>query len=668
MACRSAGAALLLWLFTHSAAFAQAPGAPTAADTPPVATLSLEDLLKLEVDTVVTASKFVQNTSEAPASVTVITAEEIRLQGYRTLSDVLRSVRGMYVSYDRNYSYIGVRGFARPGDYNTRVLLMIDGHRLNDGIYDMALIGTELPLDLELVDRIEVIRGPSSSLYGASAFFGVVNVITRPAGGVDHGELSFEGGGLETMRVRGAVAGHSAAGVEGLFSVTGYRSSGQRRLYFPEFDSPDTNHGIARNLDSDAVASAFAHVTYRGFSAEATYGSRSKDVPTGSYDTLFDLPGTMTVDSRGYLTLGYNGRLRGWAVNANAGYDRYDYVGHYRYDAGDGVDYLPYDDSALAETLSGDVTLARRFARHTVTVGTDWRWNLTQNQHAQDWTGVLIDVRGRSLTAGTYVQDEFLVAPRVRVNAGLRYDHYESFGGTLNPRFGVIVTPRDKSVLKILAGRAFRAPNDYELYYFNRSTMPALNPEAIWTGEVAWEQQVAAHLTASASVYQYRVESLIDQIATDATPDGIAFVNNSAVTARGLELEAQGSWGRGLRVRAAHAFGRASDDGSRERLSNSPANLTTINVIAPIGASGIVAAANVQIIGARRTLLGERVEAAGVTNLTISRRQVAKRVDVACSVYNLFDVEHPDPGASEHRQQTIPQDGRTALLRLTWRF
>ena len=72
-----------------------------------------------------------------------------------------------------------MRGFSRPGDFNSRILLQIDGHRLNDNIFDTAAIGTEFPLDIDLIDRIEFMRGPGSSLYGSNAFFGVINIITR---------------------------------------------------------------------------------------------------------------------------------------------------------------------------------------------------------------------------------------------------------------------------------------------------------------------------------------------------------------------------------------------------------------------------------------------------------------------------------------------------------
>jgi outer membrane receptor for ferrienterochelin and colicins len=145
---------------------------------------SLEELMKIEVASVTGAAKHEQRVTEAPSSVTVITAAEIRSFGWRTLGEALRSVRGFYATYDRNYTYLGVRGFARPTDYNNRVLFLIDGHRINDNVYDAGYVGTETPIDLDLIERIEVIRGPGSALYGSSAFFGVVNIITRRGGSI----------------------------------------------------------------------------------------------------------------------------------------------------------------------------------------------------------------------------------------------------------------------------------------------------------------------------------------------------------------------------------------------------------------------------------------------------------------------------------------------------
>src|ERR1700733_14150528 len=118
---------------------------------PDLADMSLEQLTQINV---YSASKHEQSVSDAPSSVTVITAAEI-----------LGTVRGFYIPSDRYQSYIGVRGFGRLGDWNSRILLLVDGHRINDSVLGQAFIGLEFPVDIDLIERIEIIRGPSSSLY-----------------------------------------------------------------------------------------------------------------------------------------------------------------------------------------------------------------------------------------------------------------------------------------------------------------------------------------------------------------------------------------------------------------------------------------------------------------------------------------------------------------------
>ena len=145
--------------FTLALVAALAMWSPVSAQTR-LPDLSLEDLMKLDAGQVFGASERLQPVMEAPASVTFITAEEIARFGYRTLADILRSVRGMYVTNDRNFSYIGTRGFSKPGDYNSRILLLINGHRVNDNVFGQAEIGAEFGLDPAMFERVEVIRGP----------------------------------------------------------------------------------------------------------------------------------------------------------------------------------------------------------------------------------------------------------------------------------------------------------------------------------------------------------------------------------------------------------------------------------------------------------------------------------------------------------------------------
>src|SRR4051812_3159242 len=173
---------------------------------PPASTASTgggeESIMFQNIPSVYGAVKYDQKVTEAPASTTIITADQIKKYGYRNFTQILDSVPGFFTTNDRNYDYVGIRGFNRPGDYNSRVLLLIDNHRLNDAVYDQAPIGNDGPIDVDLIDRVEIIRGPSSSLYGTNAFFGVINVITKRGKDLKGLEVSGEAGTFDSYKSR----------------------------------------------------------------------------------------------------------------------------------------------------------------------------------------------------------------------------------------------------------------------------------------------------------------------------------------------------------------------------------------------------------------------------------------------------------------------------------
>ena len=215
-----------------------APAAPVAAQQP-LPDLSLEELMRIDAGRVFGASERIQPVTEAPASVSFITAEEIARYGYRTLADILRGVRGMYVTDDRNFSLLGTRGFAKPGDYNSRILLLVNGHRVNDNVFGQAEIGAEFGIDPAMFERVEIIRGPASSLYGDSAFFAVVNVITRSGASLDgvarRGRRRHIGHAVDPRQRRADVSrtvwtSRCRAHTNGAPAC--------ERLYFPAFDAP----------------------------------------------------------------------------------------------------------------------------------------------------------------------------------------------------------------------------------------------------------------------------------------------------------------------------------------------------------------------------------------------------------------------------------------------
>ncbi|MDH3383981.1 MAG: TonB-dependent receptor plug domain-containing protein, partial [Deltaproteobacteria bacterium] len=292
--------------------------------------MSLEELMNIPV---YGASKYEQKLTEAPSSVSIVTSRDISKYGYRTLTDIIRGQRGFYVTYDRNYHYMGNRGFLRPGDYNSRVLLLVDGHRTNDALYDSAAIGTSFILDVDLIDRVEFIRGPSSSLYGSNAFFGVINVITKTGKAYRGAELSGEAGSFETYKARATYGNRGESGIQGVVSGTWYDSQGDDRLFFPEFDDPLTNNGIAENADGDKYYSFFTTLSWHDFTLQGAYNERDKDIPTAPWDTFFNDSRTMTRDGLAYVVLKYERYFgRGWNVQAKASYNHYWYDGDYVYD------------------------------------------------------------------------------------------------------------------------------------------------------------------------------------------------------------------------------------------------------------------------------------------------------------------------------------------------
>jgi outer membrane receptor for ferrienterochelin and colicins len=654
----SAGALILTLAATVTVVLAQTPD--------DLAAKSLEDLMTMEVASVYSASKHSQKVTEAPSSVSIVTSEQIQRYGYRTLAEILSSVRGFYVTYDRNYTYLGVRGFARPGDYNTRVLVLVDGHRINDNVYDQALLGRELPVEVDLIERVEVVRGSSSSLYGTSAFFAVVNVITKLGREVDGIEVSAEGASYGTYKTRVSYGKKVTENLEVLLSASHHSSRGQQ-LYFGEYDAPETNNGIAEDADGETANTFLANISFKDLTLQATYGNREKAVPTGSFGTLFNDPRTRTTDRRGYLDLKYERTFTNQTgVLARVSYDSYRYDGTYIYD----FEFPINQDRSRGRWFGAEFQLTKSLRNHRLTLGTEYRDNLAQNQGNLDVGSPdpPLDDRRKSKNFGVFLQDEFVIRENLIFSAGARYDHHSTFGGSIKPRLALIFHPVAKTTVKLLYGEAFRAPNVYELYFFGNeaSSNANLKPETIRTTELVFEKYLGDHVRVSASGYIYRIKGLISQ-QTDAD-DLITFVNREEIASKGLEFEIEGKMVGGFEGNLAYTLQKTRDQFTGLDLSNSPRHLAKLNLIAPILKRRIFAGFQLQHTSERGTLNGSKVPGFYLANLTVFSRQLLKGVEASFGAYNLFNETYSDPGSEEHLQNAIEQNGRNMRVKFTYRF
>jgi outer membrane receptor for ferrienterochelin and colicins len=667
---RCRGFAALLWAMSAFPAFAAEQSASPSQN---LTDLSLQQLLEMPVQLVYAASKYEQKVARAPASVSIVTADEIRRHGFRTLADVLRSMRGVYISNDRNYTYLGMRGFLRPGDYNSRVLLLIDGHRMNDNIYSGTYVGREGAIDVSTIERVEFVRGPGSSIYGSNAFFGIVNVITKGAEQAQGLEISGDAGTLDSYEGRVSYANRFTDQASALLTGSYYTSDGQDKLYFREFDprvSDDpraANNGIAQGLDSEDAFNLFGKLQLNEFTVSAFFTSRNKQVPTASFDTLFNDPSERTRDRHGYFDLKYEHHYSAnLSVLGRTFYDHYEYSGGYPYD------YGVLRDAALGEWAGTEWQLTGKlFDRHAFVTGVEYRENLRAQQLSYDDLTprvYYVDSDERSRDVGVFVQDEISLTTHVLLNAGLRYDHYfEGFGGTLNPRMGLIYAPDDNRSFKALYGQAFRAPTPFEqFYYLGTQERQALEPETIRTYELAYQQTLNRHHRLDVSLFHYDIEDLISQITNS---DGDTYYANlSRARAKGIEIEVEGRYDNGIQAQLSYTLQRAEDAVTGEELSSSPRGLAKFNLLAPLAGEKLSLGAELLFQGSMRTLASSRESSFWIGNLTLTSRWPVMGLEIAGGVYNVLDAQYGYVGAEEHLQDVIQQDGRTYRVKLTKRF
>ncbi|MBI3184430.1 MAG: TonB-dependent receptor [Myxococcales bacterium] len=623
------------------------------------------------------ASKSVSSADEAPASITVISSEELRAFGFHTLAEALSSVRGLFVTDDRVYTRLGIRGFSPPGDYNTRVLILWDGHSMNDIWAGQGYAGRDLSADLDEVERIEVVRGPGSALYGTGAFFAVINVVPRQHLFGKNGEARAGAGALSSFR------GHLAGGPSGermgaLFSAGAYRAAGAENTDL-------LGLGRAYGLDQERAYSGTARAKLGGLTLFAQVNHREKEIPTAPFGTVLGASGTSVQDQRGFAEARYEAFLGSHALTLRGYYDASRYVGGWVY-PGESEEDPPvrHTDSGQADWVGSEARLRLRLSpSNHLTAGVESQLHLRVDQQVFGGADAgPLETRRRTLVSA-YLLDEWRLHPRLLISAGLRLDKVLDLAELpITPRLGVVARPYERGLTKLVAGTAFRAPNVYELYYGdnNVTQRPALrlSPETIATFELEHAHELSDELTVAVAGYHNRIQGLVvllpdpsGELSCGATENTeVCQVNQNAsgvIGVYGAEAEVRWQAGRFAMMDASYSFVRivADETGSFP----APAHLFGARLLMPIGESGMRVAvqANYQ---SRQVPLGEDPWESSTEALILSLALSgdAGPLRYHASVRNLLDARWAIPTVEEGEQRLIPQYGRAFSLELSARF
>lgn len=642
----------------------------------------------------------------APAVATVITAQDIKALGATDLNDVMETVPGVHVSrspvaYTPLYQFRGI-----SSDYNAQTLMLQNGVPMTTMfIGNRGLFGYGVPL--ENVERIEVIRGPGSALYGADAFSGVINIITKTASDIAGTEVGARGGAFHAYdawvqhggkagpldiaayfragrtdgfneRVDQDAAPSSASLAPGPVN-TGYKGlDGGLDLSYQKvrwrlgytLREGETGAGVARALDpvgrgkserisSDLSWGGIELARHWDLGLSASYMHYTQQVPEpfrlmppgalgASFPNgMFGAPNT------------WERQLRLSAVSTYSGFADH----HLRFGLG-------HDDLDLYKT--------REFKNFNIVV-TSLAGKPTPVPVVRgDGSVVEVPVGESFLTPQRrkvdylYVQDEWRFARDWALTGGIRHDRYSDIGDTTNPRLAMVWDASVDLTAKLLYGKAFRAPALTEQYSINNPVAqgnPDLKPETIGTWEAAFAWQARPDTDVNLSLFHYRMKGII---RTTDQGTGVSVWNNAGTQhGKGLELEAVWRATSTLRLQGHYALQRSVDEASGHDAGFAPRHHLYGRMDWSVANGWQVGGQVNRVAGRKRAFGDNRPDIADYTTLDLTLRSssISKGWEFVASIRNLFDADAREPtSAGDNIPGDLPLPGRTFYLQASYRM
>lgn len=730
---------LLFWIWSSATTLVAANPANDEVTLEQLKNLDVADLLALEVNldevfdifdslvaqqTVNVATGITKTANRAPAVTTVITAQDIEAIGARDIDEVLETIPSLHVVHSQSpySSQYTMRGI----DEDAQILMLINGVPYNS----IVTGGRNLfwgGMSVNQIARIEVIRGPGSAVYGADAFAGVINIITKKAEDIDGTQVGTRVGEFNTFDAW-VQHGRQWRNLNIALGMEYQTTDGDDRIVKSDMQSErdaldaitlgrsDTSASFApgklntarNNLD------LFADIAWQHWQLRLGYQGHYDNAIGLGFDANL-LPDATMNEHRYRVDLSYNNPLWGkhWDVTMRASYLEFQTEfsnEHYllppgAFLAGGGQQLISLPDGYILEGRFAERQARFEvsasyfgFKRHNMRLGMGYYY--ADLYEIEEYTNInpldpldyraitdLIDLSDTPYTTlqeanrtnyYAFVQDTWAFIENWEVTAGLRYDHYSDFGHTVNPRFALVWVTTPTLTTKLMYGRAFRAPSFINLYAndHNLSLLagnPDLDAETIETGELVLDYFATSKLHFAMNIFTYNWLNRIIYTPTNSTTGNNVPENRGTQRGDGIEWEVRWKATNRFSILANYAYVHIDDKYDDVSENRRTAYFRTDWMFAPKWYL------NTQIhhIGqyTRRPWdTRDNIDSFNTVNLTVRRKDIRHgHWNIAVGVRNIFDEKLRDPDEAGRNgfvrlPNDIPGAGRQWFGELRYQF
>jgi iron complex outermembrane receptor protein len=493
--------------------------------------------------------------------------------------------------------------------------------------------------------------------------FATVNIITKSPEEAGPLTLTADAGSFGEKKGQ-IVETASLGGAKALFSGTVYNNKGESPLFFPQFDTPQSNYGEAIDMNSEKGYHFFSTLVWRNWTITAAFSAHDLIQPISWGPTIFNDRGTTNHDQRNYVDASYERLIAGGTLRWRTYYDSFHYEGRGDYALTDGA-VEDNRQSEIGDWAGTQVTYhIRPFFAGDVTVGVESSLDIRAFLTDYDVSPapvLYLSTNHPDRSLALIFQDEKKLSKRWKLDLGLRLDKSEYRRGFVSPR-AALNYQRSKWTYKFLYGRSFRNPSAFQLFYGDEiadTANPNLRTEWADTGEVDVERKLGKGMNVQASAYAYRLHDF--QLGV-YLPDGLLeYQNTGTINAEGVELELNGRPTHWLEATASYAMQQSRDAGSA--LDNSPDHLAKLRFAAPLGRKFDVSS-SMQYESSRLTLMGATVTPIYLADLTLTSKHLLANFDMRLGLRNAFNRSYSDPIALNPAVGSMPQPGRSFFVEL----